>query len=298
MQQDKNTKIDIKKDALDIVFQNEDFAIINKKRGMASAPLKKGDDSLLTLFLQHNLLKEKVCGKKEIEEGLLHRLDTPTSGLILIAKNQNIYDILTSMQDKDMIEKEYLAICNVVPNQAFHQPQISYQTSYCQFNIISSFLPYGRRGARVKMHFPYNKPKNGHIKNNHTNKKEFKTYKTHVLIKEEEGAEIAKKLFGLKQNKKDKTDTKELENICCHCTLTRGYRHQVRCHLASIGLPIKGDGLYNSIYIEENKKDIEKLSSSHNYPLHLYATRISFPSPYNSDCELSFSLLPLNKKNL
>ena len=293
MQKDKNTSIEISKNILDIIFQNKDFAILNKKRGMPSAPLKKGDNSLLTLFLKNTSLKEKVCGKKEIEEGLLHRLDTPTSGLILIAKNQKIYDALASMQDKDMIEKEYLAICNVVPCQATYQPKISYQKSYCQFSIKSSFLPYGRRGARVKIYFPYDNIKN-------LNKKDFKEYTTHVFIKKNKEAERVREIFN-KQHKKHTLNEKDLckkDLIHCYCTLRRGYRHQIRCHLANIGLPIKGDGLYNSIYIEENKKDIEKLVGSHSYPLHLYATRISFPSPYNANCQLSFSLLPLNKKSL
>ena len=278
---------------LDIVFQNEDFALINKKGGIASAPLKKGDNSLLTLFLMQNPTKEKVCGKKEIEEGLLHRLDTPTKGLVLIAKNQKMYDILSSMQDRNMIEKEYLAICDVAPYQAICQPYISYHASYCSLSIMSSFLPYGRRGAKVKMHFPYDT-----LKNNHTNKKELKKYTTHVLIKNDEEVKKIRTLFNPKQYKTDKLDESKIHSICCHCTLTKGYRHQVRCHLASIGLPIKGDGLYNSIYIEKNKKDIAKLVGSHSYPLELYATRISFPSPYNTGCQLSFSLLPLDRKNL
>jgi 23S rRNA pseudouridine1911/1915/1917 synthase len=56
--------------------------------------------------------------------------------------------------------------------------------------------------------------------------------------------------------------------------ITKGRRHQIRVHLAEIGLPIVGDKLYN--------KDVDKTYQHHL----LYATGVNF-TPYGEDKEIS-----------
>ena len=247
---------------IQIIFENEDFAILNKKRGMPTAPLKEGDYSLLTEFLKTHEIKEKVIGKKEIEMGLLHRLDTPTTGLVLIAKKQKIFDFFSSMQAQDKIEKEYLAHCYIIKNFRLNA---EVDANLKVFEIKSAFLPSGKHRRKVKMAFDQN----------------LKTYTTKIIL-EAPLASILKR--------------KEM-HATVKCILTQGYRHQVRCHLASLGLPIINDALYNSKYIEKNKEKIENEIARQSYKLELYATRLTFPSPYSPTEQLSFSLLPLDKKN-
>ena len=275
---------------IDVIFENEDFAILNKKRGMPTAPIKEGDASLLTNFLNARHLKEKVIGKKAIEAGLLHRLDTATSGLVLIAKTQNMFNILQTMQDKNLIKKQYLALCNFVPSQLLYIPKCHLEQSKNKHSLIvkTAFASYGPKGYKVKLVLPEKK------KQTVDNKKRGKTYITQVLIKENEAIDVIKKMF--KRNIKVQSYNK---NITCYCTITQGARHQIRCHLASIGLPIIGDALYNTKYIYEKKEEIKKEIAFQSYKLELYAIRMSFPSPYSQTNEiLSFSLPQLNKKNL
>jgi len=81
------------------------------------------------------------------------------------------------------------------------------------------------------------------------------------------------------------------------CTLTQGFRHQVRAHLASIGLPIYGDPLYNEKFKDFPQEKIE----DHSYPLQLYAVGLSFPEPKknfkleDSKDYVSFLLQPPDK---
>ena len=285
-----------------IVFENEDFAVLNKKRGIPSAPLKKGDVSVLTEFLATREKAAEVVGsKKQVEAGLVHRLDTATSGLILIAKKQKIYDALLLMQHHNLIEKEYIASCDLNPllvnntssgttctqhpflqqtnlnatckrrrldtrhDRQKRQPLIKPGLS---FQIKSYFLPFGKGGKMVRAIFA---PINDLAKNKHKRHLK-KEYTTNVTI----------------------SDCKKNGDVTCICRLTQGFRHQVRCHLSYIGLAIKGDALYNARYIEEHKERIEEEVMMHSYPLELTACKISFPSPYfplsHTKAKLSFSL--------
>lgn len=253
-----------------IVFENEDFAILNKKQGIPTAPLKKGDTSALTEFCNTRTLTEQVLGKKEVEAGLLHRLDTATSGLILIAKRQKIYDTMQHMQELNLIEKEYIATCDVISTtrESAFLPLLPHRVgTLCQ--ITSFFVPFGKGAQKVKAVFTSSlSPNLSNKKRKALSKKEYTTRVNLVSCKAEE--------------------------VTCICRLTQGYRHQVRCHLATVGLPIKGDALYNIKYIEEHRAILAEQISSHSYPLALQACKISFPSPYlplsHTTERLSFSL--------
>ena len=249
---------------IQIIFENEDFAILNKPRGIPTAPLREEDYSLLTEFLKIRDLKERVVGKKEVERGLLHRLDTPTTGLVLIAKRQKIFDFFSFMQKQDKIEKEYLAYCNILKDKKLAN-SINTNVDSEVFEIKSSFLPCGKHRRKVKMSFGI----------------ENKVYTTKIMLKAP-----LKNIF-----------KKGIKQTLVKCILTQGYRHQVRCHLASLGLPILNDALYNFRYIEENKERIEDEIKTQSYALELYATRLTFPSPYSSSEQLSFLLPPLDKKS-
>ena len=261
----------------DIIFENEDFAVLNKKRGIPTAPLKEGDFSLLTEFLKTRHLLEKVIGKKEVEAGLIHRLDTATSGIVLIAKRQRIYDTLQHMQDLNLIEKEYIAICDCTTSISNNMsiPAKNNSDIAHSFDIKSYFIPFGKGGKKVKAIFnlasSFSKKK--------VQRQMKKEYTTHIIITEHNNKEVT-----------------------CTCRLTQGYRHQVRCHLSCLGLPIKGDALYNAQYIEAHKERIAKEVETHSYPLELYAYKISFPPPYlplsKEREKLSFSLLPQDRRSL
>ncbi len=94
---------------IDIVYEDEDIAIINKQAGLVVHPAQghhKG--TLVNGILYHMSNLSGING--ELRPGIVHRLDKDTSGLLIIAKNDRAHVALTKMfQDKE-IKKTYLAV--------------------------------------------------------------------------------------------------------------------------------------------------------------------------------------------
>lgn len=86
---------------VEIVFENQDFAILEKESGVLSHPNGR--------HCQYSLCDEiwHLWGKNAC---VAHRLDKETSGLILIAKNKNSQSSLKKMFENKEIQKEYLAL--------------------------------------------------------------------------------------------------------------------------------------------------------------------------------------------
>ncbi len=115
-----------------------DFLVVYKPSGLASAPLFEGEESALTQAIELFPQIKKVAGKKKIEYGLIHRIDTATSGLLLIALTQDFYDFLQEEQKKGNFIKHYRAL-------------VEYEgTETKEFTVISKFRSYGPKGRLVK----------------------------------------------------------------------------------------------------------------------------------------------------
>ena len=80
--------------------------------------------------------------------------------------------------------------------------------------------------------------------------------------------------------------------IRVRCRLSRGYRHQVRAHLASIGLPIVGDPLY-----APQKAETVRGAENRGVSLQLYAVSLEFPDPENPRQNIRVALPPPDKMN-
>lgn len=95
--------------ALEIVFQNDDLAVIEKPAGMVVHPgAGNTEDTLANALLKYFPGIEKV-GEPH-RPGIVHRLDEDTSGLIVIAKTEEAYEFLKkTFQDRN-VQKEYLAL--------------------------------------------------------------------------------------------------------------------------------------------------------------------------------------------
>lgn len=104
---------------LDIVFENDDFAIINKDAGINTHPTP-GEEwrkwTLVNALLHHfQTLGVRTDEKPSVingveRPGIVHRLDKDTSGLIIIAKNDKSMHALQLKIAKRTIQKTYLAL--------------------------------------------------------------------------------------------------------------------------------------------------------------------------------------------
>ncbi len=102
---------------LDIVYEDDDLMVINKPRGMVVHP-SNGHFSGGTLVnaLMHQKTKlSSINGV--IRPGIVHRIDKDTSGLLVVAKNDEAHIFLSNqLKDKTMYRKYYALCEGVIPN--------------------------------------------------------------------------------------------------------------------------------------------------------------------------------------
>lgn len=99
---------------IDIVYEDDDLIIVNKKRGMVVHPANGNlDGTLVNALLAHckgNL--SSINGV--IRPGIVHRIDKDTSGLLLVAKNDNAHLSLSHQIKEHTVKREYIALLDGV----------------------------------------------------------------------------------------------------------------------------------------------------------------------------------------
>ena len=97
---------------LDIVFEDEHFAVINKPQGMVVHPASSytKNDTLVNALLADMDKLSSINGV--IRPGIVHRLDKDTSGLIVIAKTDEAHKSLASQIEKKTARRIYYGLCD------------------------------------------------------------------------------------------------------------------------------------------------------------------------------------------
>lgn len=91
-----------------IVFEDNHLLVINKKAGQLVQGDKTGDLSLLDLLKDFIKVRDQKPGNVFL--GLVHRIDRPTSGLVIYAKTSKALSRLTQMVKNRDIKKTYWAV--------------------------------------------------------------------------------------------------------------------------------------------------------------------------------------------
>ena len=92
-----------------VVYEDDNFIIYNKPNGLLTHPTNKSTE----LTLRDHLVKEHpsiLSWGEENREGIVHRLDRVTSGLIVCALNLESYNLLKSKFKNREIKKSYVAL--------------------------------------------------------------------------------------------------------------------------------------------------------------------------------------------
>ncbi len=94
---------------LDIVYQDEDLAVINKPQGLTVHPSPgHSDGTLVNALLFHIRDLSGING--ELRPGIVHRLDKDTSGLMLVAKNDFAHRNLAKQIAEKSCVRRYVAL--------------------------------------------------------------------------------------------------------------------------------------------------------------------------------------------
>jgi 23S rRNA pseudouridine1911/1915/1917 synthase len=102
----------------EFVFVNQEIVIFNKPAGMPSHPLQ--DDETYTAFgvVTAKFPEVALASILPREGGLVHRLDTNTSGLLLFARNPVSYALFRDLVKTQALQKTYIALVQgFIPNQ-------------------------------------------------------------------------------------------------------------------------------------------------------------------------------------
>ncbi len=203
---------------LQVLFEDNHIIIINKRAGDIVQGDKTGDKPLSDVVKSY--IKDKYSKPNNVYLGVVHRLDRPTSGIVIFAKTSKALERLNKMLREKQINKTYWAI---VKNKPRYQKE-----------TLINWLKKN----------PKNNKSTAFDKETDTCKKAILHYK------------VIKKL-----------DSYFLLEI----DLETGRHHQIRCQLASIESPIKGDLKYG---FNRSNKDAS---------IHLHARKIEFVHPVSKE---------------
>ncbi len=227
---------------LDILYEDDWLLIINKKEGMVVHPAPGNySGTLVNALLYH--CKGSLSGIGGVKRpGIVHRLDKDTSGLMIVAKNDEAHRYLSREISTKNIERKYQAI-------VLGQPK--HKLGFIEANI-------GRH--------PHDRKKMAIVKNGgRTAKTEYKvlsSYNSFSIVE---------------------------------CSLHTGRTHQIRVHLASIGVPIIGDQLYSKGHtISKNMPDTVKQFSRQA----LHSCSLKLLHPYSKKELVFIAELPDDMKSL
>jgi len=100
-----------------VIYENDDILILDKPAGLVVHPAPGYKGPTLAEGLLYKYKDIKVIGEDEIRPGIVHRLDKDTSGVMLVAKTQKMFEHLKDAFATRKIKKQYIALV------AGHVPQ-------------------------------------------------------------------------------------------------------------------------------------------------------------------------------
>lgn len=100
---------------LDIRYEDEDLLVVNKESGMVVHPAPGNYSGTLVNAL---LGRGKIEGGELFRPGIVHRIDKDTSGVLVVAKNDEIHDQLSQMiKDKKVSRTYYALVDGIIPHE-------------------------------------------------------------------------------------------------------------------------------------------------------------------------------------
>lgn len=95
---------------IEIVYEDSDIIVVNKPKGMVVHPANGNPDGTLVNAIMA-ICKDSLSGiGGEIRPGIVHRIDKDTSGLLIVAKNDNAHVKMSEQIRNHEVKKTYIAL--------------------------------------------------------------------------------------------------------------------------------------------------------------------------------------------
>jgi 23S rRNA pseudouridine1911/1915/1917 synthase len=95
---------------LDVIYEDDDFLVINKNSGIVVHPSESTKEHTIVNALLAHYPQIASVGDDSKRPGIVHRLDKDVSGVMVIAKNQESFEFLKSQFQERKIRKKYIAL--------------------------------------------------------------------------------------------------------------------------------------------------------------------------------------------
>ena len=196
-----------------VIAAEKDFLVVYKPPLMHSAPQKNSTGkNILEWCVQEYPEIMDLPGRRAGEGGLIHRLDYETQGLLLLARSRSGMETLFSQQVEGKFQKEYNALAAESKLLLPGFPDVKPGNSTVN-EIKSAFRPYGPGRKTVR-------PVCVETSSTERQKEQYITEIPESYPVSDSG------VFSFRLR------------------IVRGFRHQIRSHLAWLGMPILNDRLY------------------------------------------------------
>lgn len=95
---------------IEIIYEDSDIIVVNKPKGMVVHPANGNPDGTLVNVIMA-ICKDSLSGiGGEIRPGIVHRIDKDTSGLLIVAKNDNAHVKMSEQIKNHEVKKKYIAL--------------------------------------------------------------------------------------------------------------------------------------------------------------------------------------------
>lgn len=141
--------------AVPIVWESKDFVVVNKPAGLPTHPNDFEDQKTLANALLAKYPEIRGVGEDTLRPGIVHRLDTDTSGLLMVARNQDKFQRLRKLFDERKIKKTYLALAlgKVEKTGEINEPLAHHPTNPRKMVVVSKVHSFRSVPRQAKTFF-------------------------------------------------------------------------------------------------------------------------------------------------
>ncbi|MFA5129076.1 MAG: RNA pseudouridine synthase [Patescibacteria group bacterium] len=93
-----------------IIYEDKDILVVEKPAGLEVASEKEKDEPTMVDWLVEKYPSIAKVGPDPARPGIVHRLDKSASGLLLVAKTEAAFELLTKQFKERMVKKEYTVL--------------------------------------------------------------------------------------------------------------------------------------------------------------------------------------------